>query len=178
MEIAIVSRRSREVSAGDSGRLNSGRGKGNFVMKKICPYCNEERDAEEDFRWRYKDQGIRQKYCKFCQAEFNKEHYRNNKQVYCDRAITRNVRVNAENQRLLYFYLSEHPCVDCGCTDIRCLEFDHVRGSKSANITRMLNNVPWPTIEAEIAKCEVRCVNCHRIKTIERGGWWRAREVE
>src|SRR5579859_5476186 len=116
-------------------------------MKKICSYCNEERNAEEDFRWRYKDRGIRQKYCKFCQAEFNKKHYRNNKQVYLDRAITRNIRMDTENKRLLYIYLSEHPCVDCGCTDIRCLEFDHVRGDKSANITRMLNNAPWPTIE-------------------------------
>jgi hypothetical protein len=33
--------------------------------------------------------------------------------------------------------------------------------------------VPWSTIAAEIAKCGVRCANCHRIQTIERGQWWR-----
>ena len=38
-------------------------------MKKICKTCKEERDAEEDFSWEYKSLGIRQKRCKFCQAE-------------------------------------------------------------------------------------------------------------
>ena len=143
-------------------------------MKKICPSCGEECDAEQDFRWRYRDRGIRQVRCKYCQAESNKTHYQNNKQVYLERALTRNARVNTENKQRLYTYLSSHPCVDCGQTDVRVLEFDHVQGNKSANITRMLDNaVSWETIEAEIAKCEVRCANCHRIKTLERGKWWR-----
>ncbi len=143
-------------------------------MKKICSGCGEERDFERDFSWKNKEKGTRQRWCKFCQAEANKIHYRINKQIYLDRAITRNARVNTENKQRLYDYLSRHPCVDCGETDIRVLEFDHVRGSKSANITRMLNNaIAWSTIEAEIDKCEVRCANCHRIKTNERGGWWR-----
>ncbi len=148
-------------------------------MKKICPGCGEERDVEKDFRWKYKDRGIRQRWCKYCQAEANKTHYQNNKQDYLDRAHTRNARVNAENRQRLYAYLSEHPCVDCGETDVRVLEFDHVRGNKSADIARLLNNaVSWPTIEAEITKCEVRCANCHRLKTLERGKWWRFGLVE
>jgi len=143
-------------------------------MKKICPGCGEERDSEKDFSWKNKKKGVRQRWCKLCQAEANKAHYRNNKQIYLDRAIICNARVNTENKQRLYAYLSNNPCVDCGCTDIRVLEFDHVRGSKSANITRLLNNaISWSAIEAEIAKCEVRCANCHRIKTNERGGWWR-----
>lgn len=78
------------------------------------------------------------------------------------------------NKRSLRAYLLKNPCVDCGQTDIRVLEFDHVHGNKSASITNLLKNAaPWSSIEAEIAKCEVRCVNCHRIKTGERGGWWR-----
>ncbi len=143
-------------------------------MKKICRNCGEERDAEKDFSWKNKEKEIRQTWCKACLTEANSTHYRNNKQLYLGRARTRNTRVNSENKRRLYAYLSEHPCVDCGQTDIRCLEFDHVRGSKSADITRLLNNaVDWSVIEAEIAKCEVRCANCHRLKTLERGKWWR-----
>jgi hypothetical protein len=143
-------------------------------MKKICPGCAQERDAERDFAWKNKKDGTHQRWCKFCQAEANKSHYQNNKQVYLDRATSRNTRVNTENKQRLYAYLSSHPCVDCGQTDIRALEFDHVRGDKTLTIARLLDYATsWATIEAEIAKCEVRCANCHRIKTNERGGWWR-----
>ena len=143
-------------------------------MKKICPGCGEERDAKQDFRWRYKDRGIRQVRCKYCQAESNKTHYQNNKQVYLERALTRNARVNTENKQRLYTYLSSHPCVDCGQTDVRVLEFDHVRGKKSGDISRMVGEgLSWRTIEAEIAKCQIRCANCHRIREGERRGFWR-----
>ena len=142
-------------------------------MNKICPGCSQERDIERDFAWKNKVKGTRQRWCKSCQAEANRKHYLSNKQIYLERALTQNAIVNTENKQKLYDYLLQHPCVDCGQTDIRVLEFDHVRG-KSASITNLLKNTaPWERIEAEIAKCEVRCVNCHRIKTSERGKWWR-----
>jgi hypothetical protein len=143
-------------------------------MKKTCPGCGHERDSEKDFRWRYKDRGIRQSRCRYCQAESNRTHYQNNKQIYLDRAKSRNDRIIEENQRRLYAYLSTHPCVDCGQTDVRVLEFDHVRGKKLRNISLLLGQgYSWETIQAEIYKCEVRCANCHRIKTNQRSGFWR-----
>jgi hypothetical protein len=143
-------------------------------MKKICPGCSEERDAEQDFRWKYKDRGVRQARCKYCQADSNKAHYQNNKQVYLDRARSRNGRIIEENQRRLYAYLSIHSCVDCGQADVRVLEFDHVRGKKLRNISLLLSQgYSWETIQAEIDKCEVRCANCHRIKTNQQSGFWR-----
>lgn len=143
-------------------------------MKKVCCGCGQERDAEKDFSWKYQAKGIRQKWCKLCLAEANRKHYQNNKQIYLDRALGRNARVTSENRQKLYGYLSEHSCVDCGNADIRCLEFDHVRGNKVANIAELLGkSADWSIIEAEIAKCEVRCSNCHRIKTLERAKQWR-----
>ncbi len=52
------------------------------------------------------------------------------------------------------------------------LEFDHVRGEK----IRALADMAWrgfgiERIEAEIAKCEVRCANCHRRKTAREQAW-------
>lgn len=71
-------------------------------------------------------------------------------------------------------YLAEHPCVDCGESDVRCLDFDHVRGEKSRNISAMLSRaVAWEKVLVEIAKCDVRCANCHRRQTTQRGGHWR-----
>lgn len=63
--------------------------------------------------------------------------------------------------------LKRSGCVDCGNVDIRVLDFDHVRGTKLTGVS-MLVGYRIERILAEIAKCEVRCANCHRIKTWER----------
>ena len=52
-------------------------------------------------------------------------------------------------------------CVDCGTTELVVLDFDHVRGEKTSRISRM-RGASIPRLLAEIAKCEVRCANCHR----------------
>lgn len=66
-------------------------------------------------------------------------------------------------------YLENNPCIDCGNSDIRVLEFDHVRGKKEANVSNAVRNA-WELnrLKLEIDKCEIRCANCHRIATIER----------
>ncbi len=143
-------------------------------MNKICTGCNQERDAEQDFSWKYKERGIRNTRCKYCQSINSKKHYNQNKQSYFERTRTREVLTTEDNRKKLIEYFSCHPCVDCGQTDIRVLDFDHVRGKKSNDISKMMAiGCSWSTIENEIAKCEVRCANCHRIKTGKSGGSWR-----
>src|SRR5262245_53319080 len=63
-------------------------------------------------------------------------------------------------------YLREHPCVDCGETDILVLHFDHCRGRKVLNISIMVKNQhSLENIKKEITKCDVRCTNCHMRRT-------------
>ena len=144
-------------------------------MKKACTRCGLELDAEKDFNWKYKARGIRHSRCKSCMSQVCKQHYKENKPSYIERNRLRKPLVREENQRRIAAYLACHSCVDCGKTDIRVLEFDHVRGNKSGDISRMVQEgYSWATIEAEISKCEVRCVNCHRVKTVERSGFWRS----
>ena len=65
-------------------------------------------------------------------------------------------------------YLRLHPCVDCGETDIVVLQFDHLR-DKKADVTALITSgATWAAIEREIAKCEIRCANCHRLETARR----------
>jgi ribosomal protein L37E len=60
-------------------------------------------------------------------------------------------------------------CVDCGFSDIRALQFDHVRGTKSGEISQMIRRgVSERVLREEISKCEVRCANCHMIVTTQR----------
>lgn len=78
------------------------------------------------------------------------------------------------NRDYVRAYLEAHPCVDCSEADLVVLEFDH-RGDKVADVGRMIREgwALWRLVK-EIAKCDVRCANCHRRKTAERhGGWWR-----
>jgi hypothetical protein len=144
-------------------------------MKKICRGCGEERDGEEDFNWKYKNKGIRHSRCKYCMAQVCRKHYKDNKQAYIARNLIRNPLIREDNQRKIAVFLSYHPCIDCGQTDIRVLEFDHVRGCKSGHISKMVQaGYSWSTIENEISKCDIRCANCHRIKTGQVGHSWRS----
>lgn len=69
-------------------------------------------------------------------------------------------------------HLEANPCVDCGETDPIILEFDHVGDDKHFNISDATRHgYGMKKLIAEMAKCEVRCANCHRKKTYKRGGW-------
>lgn len=58
-------------------------------------------------------------------------------------------------------------CIDCGYNKHpAALDFDHVQGTKSFVLSRSMGRC-IETLQAEIAKCVVRCSNCHRIKTFE-----------
>jgi len=71
------------------------------------------------------------------------------------------------NKKLVKNYLLAHPCVDCGNGDTRVLEFDHISYNKKHIISQMYRTYAWKSILKEINKCEVRCANCHKIKTDE-----------
>ena len=58
----------------------------------------------------------------------------------------------------------ERGCVDCGYkAHAAALQFDHVRGVKKYLVSRMHTH-PVDMVLGEIAKCEVRCANCHAIR--------------
>ena len=56
-------------------------------------------------------------------------------------------------------------CVDCGIVNPIVLDFDHLH-DKKYNVSRMIHDgFSWAAIKKEIAKCEVVCANCHRVRT-------------
>jgi hypothetical protein len=77
---------------------------------------------------------------------------------------------------MLYLsYMSDKSCVDCGEDRVAVLHHDHVRGEKVAGVLALINQGhPWEKVQEEIAKCEIRCANCHMIATSKRGNWWTA----
>jgi 5-methylcytosine-specific restriction endonuclease McrA len=91
--------------------------------------------------------------------------YLANRDVHLERTRERHARKRDAIRALIFEYLNDHPCVDCGETEPIVLDFDHV-GEKSFNIARATTNlVPLERLRNEIEKCVVRCANCHRRKT-------------
>lgn len=61
--------------------------------------------------------------------------------------------------------LKRRPCSDCQRVFPPCaMDFDHVRGVKHFTISEY-KQAKWETLAAEIAKCDLVCANCHRIRT-------------
>ena len=137
---------------------------------KACSTCHETKPLAEFNVSRAARDG-RARRCRDC----CKAWYRDNAAVHKARVLARNQRYRKELCLRVTNYLVDHPCVDCGEDDVRCLEFDHRPGeSKLGEVSRMMSNaLPWKRILAEIDKCDVRCANCHRKCTSERGGFWR-----
>ena len=76
------------------------------------------------------------------------------------------------NRAALRKHLEQNGCIDCGESDHRCLDFDHVRGEKMGNVKDLLvRGRSMTALWREIEKCEVRCANCHRKVTYDRAAW-------
>ena len=61
--------------------------------------------------------------------------------------------------------LKAGPCTDCGgYFPPEAMDFDHVRGEKIKNVGWM-GDGNLAALMAEIAKCELVCANCHRVRT-------------
>jgi len=76
----------------------------------------------------------------------------------------------AENRRQYKKLKASTPCADCGLKyDPHVMDFDHIRGKKKANVSELIGDgYSWETILTEIAKCVLRCSNCHRAATHRR----------
>ncbi len=79
---------------------------------------------------------------------------------------------SAEKRRVLFRAILNKGklggCADCGELDLDVLDYDHVRGEKVNTVSALFSSGSIESVRAEIAKCEVRCANCHRKITRKR----------
>ena len=132
---------------------------------RSCGGCNE-RKADEEFGVRDRATGREHTICRECRRTYCRTHYRKDPQSFYERKKARAQRYRARARSLIDAYLAAHPCVDCGEADPIVLEFDHVRDVKARDVSALAyEGAPEARIVAEIAKCDVRCANCHRRRT-------------
>jgi hypothetical protein len=86
-------------------------------------------------------------------------------------------RAQYRNAFILVEELRSRGCRDCGERDPAVLDFDH-RGDKAANVSTLAASASERRLLAEVAKCDVRCGNCHRRRTLREHGCYRAAALE
>jgi protein-arginine kinase activator protein McsA len=137
-----------------------------------CSSCNLNQPIEQ-FNWKNKNKGIRTTKCKACTKEYAAQHYAANKDRYIQSAKASKPVAYQKSKQYILNYLVTHPCVDCGISDIRVLQFDHRESVGSNGLRVGYYKGSINKLKAEIEKCDVRCANCHMIRTFEQFNWTR-----
>ncbi len=130
----------------------------------ICSKCSETKPIENFAKG--KNNGCH-RWCRGCMREYASKRHQNKSAL--EKAKIKEARdtLKVSNRKFIWEYLQEHPCVDCGENDPVVLHFDH-QGEKEANVSRLVG-FNRDRIEREIARCSVRCGNCHVLKTAREG---------
>ena len=132
------------------------------MAERTCKRC--ERTLPLEAFSRHKDG--HQWWCREC----FKAYFRERGQLHLDQvSAAKGARRKRAHARVIQL-LTTSPCVDCGERDPRVLEFDHT-GEKITEVATLVGDgTRIDLIEAEIAKCDVVCCNCHRRRTYLRRG--------
>lgn len=155
---------------------------------KICVKCQKEPRA-----------GKTQAYCKACLSDYmkawrkknpekmkaaNRRSYEKHREQRLEDASIYRMKHSGEirqaaalsraAKRQLIDKLKASPCVDCGGSfPPVAMDFDHVRGTKKFNIAKIGGSqMSTEVLLEEVAKCELVCANCHRVRTQQRGQGW------
>ena len=134
---------------------------------KICSSCKIKKDKSEfGIKSSTKD-GLNPR-CKSCYSQYMKVWYSQNSEDHKKRVNDRKNRI----RKNMWEYYSTNPCVDCGESNPVVLHADHI-GPKADNISSMVySGRSWSAIVKELQNCEIRCANCHAIKTARDFGWY------
>jgi len=138
---------------------------------KTCSQCKITKKID-DFHWVTKDRKTKRAECKKCGNKHSAKWYQNAE--HRARHILNSKRRKYRNREFIHKYKVNHYCVDCGEKDPLVLDFDHRdRATKCFGICDSVHSgYSIKKIAEEIAKCDVRCANCHRRKTAKESRYY------
>jgi hypothetical protein len=118
-----------------------------FDPTGCCPDCGVSRQDAEFY-----GNGSREKRCKPCYRQHQREGY-------------------APKRKALDALKLAQGCADCGYrAHAVALDFDHRPGTVKHFNVADVKNYTLPELLHEVAKCDIVCANCHRVRTAQRGG--------
>lgn len=130
--------------------------------KKRCAACKTWQPVEQ-FSIRSKFAGTLQRLCRKCLRPYRRAWY----QRHRDEAIQRITETRKERKEW-FKTLKDRPCFDCGKRfHWYVMDFDHRPGEvKRLGLAPMVNyGFSREEILKEIARCDLVCSNCHRMRT-------------
>lgn len=128
--------------------------------KKSCSKCGSK---ENGFYVKDKETGRLSSSCKKCDTK------RSNAIAW---QSLHNVKGRKRRNRDLINKLKSGPCMDCGNKfPAVCMDFDHRDPSQKTRGVTAMTGQTEEAILAEVAKCDLVCANCHRIRTAKQLGW-------
>lgn len=142
-------------------------------MKK-CIKCKVNKPESKSFFYLKKNLKL-ENTCIECHKKKAKKQYYSNKEKAKKYSLDRRIKRRIILQSFVFEYLKTRCCIDCGNTNILTLDFDHINpNEKEHSISWMiLHGFSLEDLKIEIDKCEIRCANCHRIKTAKQQKWYR-----
>lgn len=104
-------------------------------------------------------------WCKACRRDYDAAYYRQRRDL-----LVAQKRQRAVEHVAWMRTRKAGPCADCGGQfHPAAMTFDHLPGSvKRSNIATLARRHSRAVVEAEIAKCELVCANCHAVRTFNR----------
>lgn len=150
-------------------------------LKEVCSRCGISKFRSEFYtrkdRSKKRGKGL-MSHCKECEKKRYKQRapeckanshksYLKNKEKVCNRSII------ASQKK--YKYIEQFkmvPCMDCGQSffnNPEVMDFDHRNPTKKRFNLSGGNWRSYKEIDEEIAKCDIVCSNCHRIRTKRAG---------
>ena len=145
------------------------------TRKTHCPHRHEYTEANTYYA-RKRDRGEvrRNRCCRECakirmRQRREDPHYRKLGAERMARWRDRNPEVNRERwerahakKKQILDQARAGGCVRCGESDLACLDFHHRDPSEKEGHIGHIRRFSVERINAEIAKCDVLCANCHR----------------
>lgn len=154
------------------------------VGKRTCHRCHKVKRFSEFYRKASNWAGVRHECKECCRKDAARKHARDpealkksiatwresNPERYEGSQRARRAKHKAELREWVD-ELRSGPCSDCGKVyPVVCMDFDHVdaRGKRFAVSAALMIGAPSDVVKEEIARCELVCSNCHRVRTAVR----------
>jgi len=139
---------------------------------KVCNHCKEEKDYSDFNKNKNRPDGL-QARCRECQRSYDKKYWEKVTNASKEGKLIGIKLRRIQARQYIYDYLKLNPCIDCGETNPIVLEFDHKDSIvKSFNISNATHR-SIESIQNEIDKCDIRCANCHRLRTAKQFNWYK-----